>query len=398
MTEKSVSPSASADPSGRSKLVPASGGRIPQLDGLRGWAILLVISLHFIADAGGGDFGTFLYRFKAAFRLGWAGVDLFFVLSGFLIAGILLEKRETQNYFSVFYIRRAFRIIPIYYVWTILLILVTAAGGAWLSRFWDLGKPGLTLLPYYFSFLQNYVGMPFGTLAWAWLAPAWSLGVEEQFYLLVPLLVRYLSASKLKALLLTTILLGPLFRLLVLLKAPGAGGVYTWLPCRADSLAFGALAAVAWREGIVQRWYARHSRTFLIVLLLLLIPVPIAIKWFPNPYSLVTATIGYSWLACLFSCLLLYSLLEPQGRWASFLKLRIFREMGKVSYCVYLIHLAILQGLSHILLRSGPRLSDFRGVAVVVLAFVVTIALANLSWKFFELPLIRRGHTFEYKA
>jgi peptidoglycan/LPS O-acetylase OafA/YrhL len=96
---------------------PQSSSRIAQLDGLRGLAILLVLALHFLNDSNHGPFGSFLYRFGSAFRLGWAGVDLFFVLSGFLIGGILLDARSSSNYFSVFYIRRLHRIVPIFYLW-----------------------------------------------------------------------------------------------------------------------------------------------------------------------------------------------------------------------------------------------------------------------------------------
>ena len=102
------------------KDLPATPVRIPQLDGLRGIAILLVIALHYLNDSEHGAFGSFLYRFGCAFRLGWAGVDLFFVLSGFLIGGILLEARESVNYFRTFYLRRFFRILPIYYLWVTL--------------------------------------------------------------------------------------------------------------------------------------------------------------------------------------------------------------------------------------------------------------------------------------
>ena len=87
--------------------------RIAQLDGLRGIAILLVLGLHYLADSNHGPFGSFIYRFGCAFRLGWAGVDLFFILSGFLIGGILLEVRGADNYFSAFYIRRLHRIVPV---------------------------------------------------------------------------------------------------------------------------------------------------------------------------------------------------------------------------------------------------------------------------------------------
>ena len=97
-------------------------GRIPELDGLRGMAILLVLVGHYFAVPGTGA-ASLLNGYW--FRLGWTGVDLFFVLSGFLIGGILLDVRDSPNYFKTFYARRFFRIIPLYYAWILLYIVLS---------------------------------------------------------------------------------------------------------------------------------------------------------------------------------------------------------------------------------------------------------------------------------
>jgi len=97
----------------------------PELDGLRGAAILMVLGLHYIANSRTSDHGFgLLYSAAQLFRLGWTGVDLFFVLSGFLIGGILLDASSSPNYAKTFYIRRVYRIIPIYYVWLTLYGLI----------------------------------------------------------------------------------------------------------------------------------------------------------------------------------------------------------------------------------------------------------------------------------
>jgi Acyltransferase family len=98
--------------------------RIPELDGLRGLAILLVMLCHYVGNPDHSPLGFLPHRFFLAFTAGWSGVDLFFVLSGFLIGGILLEARDSPNYFRTFYIRRVFRILPIYYLWTPLFALI----------------------------------------------------------------------------------------------------------------------------------------------------------------------------------------------------------------------------------------------------------------------------------
>jgi len=90
--------------------------RIPELDGLRGIAILLVLYLHYFVNGHGAAEQLGWLRYPVAMgRLGWSGVDLLFVLSGFLIGGILLEAKDSSRYFQTFYIRRSFRILPLYF-------------------------------------------------------------------------------------------------------------------------------------------------------------------------------------------------------------------------------------------------------------------------------------------
>ena len=384
---------------------PPSSSRIPQLDGLRGVAILLVVGTHYLDDAQRGAFDSLLYRVVSPFRLGWTGVDLFFVLSGFLIGGILLDKRAAKNYFSVFYLRRLHRIVPIYFLWITLYVLAIIFAGAWLASFISLGAAPLHPVPYFYLFLQNYRRIPFAPLIWSWLAVAWSLGVEEQFYLLAPPLIRYFSPEKLRRCLLAVLLIAPILRVFVYFHIPGGHYfMYTWMPCRADSLAFGALAALFWRDGSIARWYAAYRRLFFVALLLLLIPVAILLaplsiflqKSF-LPYTLAMGSFGYSWFAVLFTALLLLCLLEPAGLWARFLRLGFFRELGAVSYGLYLIHLGILYLAHAIILHARPRIYDLPGLAVTTLALLLSYTLAKLSWVYFEQPLVRRGHSYRYE-
>jgi peptidoglycan/LPS O-acetylase OafA/YrhL len=381
--------------------VTASGpitGRIPQLDGLRGIAILLVISLHYLNDSFHGPFGSFLYRFGSVFRFGWTGVDLFFVLSGFLIGGILLDARKASNYFSTFYIRRFFRILPIYYLWVTLFAIAALFVGNSVGGLIPNDLSALKLLPVYYLFLQNYFSLPIWTLAWLWLAVAWSLGIEEQFYLISPPLVRFLSIRKLKLVLLATLILAPILRAALFLVWPGGkSAMYVWMPCRADSLAMGMLVALFWREGKIQQWYAAHRTAFYVLLAILIAPIPFCIKWLFSASAFWMGFLGYSWLALLFVCLLVLSLLEPEGIWSRNLQWPFLREMGRLSYCVYLIHLLVL-GLCHaLLLHRLPSIASVRGALVTLLAFGVTYVLAFLSWRFFEHPLLRRGHVRQYK-
>jgi peptidoglycan/LPS O-acetylase OafA/YrhL len=159
--------------------------RIPELDGLRGLAILLVVICHYVGDADHAGLGYWPHHFLSALSVGWSGVDLFFVLSGFLIGGILLDSRNSSQYFKTFYVRRIHRILPIYYAWIAIYVLIVGAN-IYLAR----GRSAVTgqelrVVPVYFFFLQNMIYSP-SPFQWKWFAVTWSLAVEEQFYLLAP--------------------------------------------------------------------------------------------------------------------------------------------------------------------------------------------------------------------
>ena len=167
------------------RLKAAEPNHKPELDGIRGIALLAVMLSH------GGPLiirGGILSKILVYSMVpGWSGVELFFVLSGFLIAGILLKTKSADNYFSSFYARRFLRIFPIYYL-AVTVALLVAGHNSW----WNAQLPPLlkTRIAYYF-YLQNWpifwknhvfiVGNAFGHF--------WSLAVEEQFYLICPLII-----------------------------------------------------------------------------------------------------------------------------------------------------------------------------------------------------------------
>ena len=161
--------------------------RIPALDGLRGCAILLVLLFHFTARAPYPTDAASI-RLQSAFDLGWSGVDLFFVLSGFLITGLLIDAKGSAGYFKVFYARRALRILPLYYGALVVMfvlphVLTSVMNPTYITPIKD--------QIWYWGYLQNY---PYLTNAWKDVAgPFWTLAIEEQFYLAWPLLVLLLS-------------------------------------------------------------------------------------------------------------------------------------------------------------------------------------------------------------
>jgi hypothetical protein len=246
-------------------------GRIAELDGLRGVAIGMVVIYHYFITEMGADPRTLGAYALAAGRLGWSGVDLFFVLSGFLIGGILLDARTSSNYFRVFYTRRFFRIVPIYTV------LLTASYIAYrfiesgaAPRLVELSRGVLPWFPFV-VFLQNFWMARAATYGSALVAVTWSLAVEEQFYLTLPLVVRLTSPRRLVTLLLSGVVMAPILRFAChVLRPSNYIAPYVLMPCRADALLLGVLAAVALRNERARHWLESRRRAFLVALLFLL--------------------------------------------------------------------------------------------------------------------------------
>lgn len=371
--------------------------RIPELDGLRGTAILLVVLCHYIGSASHGTLGYWPSHILNALSAGWSGVDLFFVLSGFLIGGILLDARESPNYFRTFYMRRFFRILPVYYLWILLFVVVVVLATAFLPGHIPVSSQDLLRVPIQVLFLQNiFIGMPH--FQWIWFVVTWSLAVEEQFYLIAPPLIRFLSRRNFVILLAVTIALAPLVRFLLFRASTPPTYLCAFLmPSRADTLSWGMLLAVAWREPRFRELLRTRPRVLQRIFLFLLVGVAILLWWLAHPLlNIVTITIGFSWLALFYSALLSLAISQPDFLIARIMRWRALRWLGGISYCVYILHDAFNYFAHGILLHADPQIYNLAGIAVTLSALGLTLAVASLSWRFFESPLIRRGHAFSY--
>src|ERR1700733_5103315 len=233
--------------------------RIPELDGLRGIAILFVLAFHFLQFF--QSHGSYMpgHLVVHLIGMGWTGVDLFFVLSGFLIGGILLDARASPTYFRTFYARRFFRIIPLYYAWIgLYVVLLLGVLRGWLTSYSAIPERWVSALIHFF-FLQNILRVPHTPLGEAWLGHLWSLAIEEQFYLLIPLVVWFLTRPRLVVFLCAAIVGAPILRLEVVLHVPShPAAPYLLTPCRADSVALGVLLAIVWRNDVVRKFLLRY--------------------------------------------------------------------------------------------------------------------------------------------
>jgi peptidoglycan/LPS O-acetylase OafA/YrhL len=373
-------------------------GRIPELDGIRGIAIAMVVVYHYFLLPIQAPPAALLSYVKAAGRLAWSGVDLFFVLSGFLIGGILLDARNSSNYFRVFYTRRFFRIVPIY-----ALVLAGAFTLGCLVS-WGLADKFAFMvqgrLPWtpYLVFLQNFWMVARNTLGIWGLGATWSLAIEEQFYLTLPLLIRILSPRRLVHVLVAGVLLAPVVR--VALHALWPAHIYSWvvmMPCRADALLLGALGAVAMRNGVWRLRLERNRRVLLFVMTILACGFLVLTKYSPTPYDFGMLSAGLTCLASLYACVLLYALANRRSLLSHCLRWGWLGWLGSIAYGTYLLHEPVRGVLLGLVWSGSPADYSLRGFFVSLLALAITLMVCWASWIFFEKPLVRLGHRARYE-
>jgi len=373
-------------PDSQSQGGPAPGAHVPALDGLRGVAVLLVLAFHFAHIDGEG--GTVERALLGATRSGWAGVDLFFVLSGFLITGILLDARGSAGFFRAFYLRRVLRIFPLYFAYLAVLFFALPAL-----------VPALDVRRETQGWLWTYLGNVLfaregGFQASPYTGHFWSLAVEEQFYLLWPFLVWLLPRRRLAALCLG--LVGGAFALRFAIHRTtfNATAAYVLTPARMDALAMGALVAIAARE---PAWWPRVRRSAPWVLAGA--AAAVAAAWAGQGGFFGGDPVVQVWafgpLAAGFAALLVLAL-DGSGssRVARGLSRPALRTAGKYSYGLYVLHYPVFlaiegAGLTSATLagRLGGRLAGVAAFAAI--AGTVTFAGALLSWHLLEKRFLR---------
>ena len=378
-------------------------GRIPELDGLRGLAILLVITCHYIANSSHPPLGFVADHLITILRLGGSGVDLFFVLSSFLIGGILLDSRNSTNCVRTFYLRRAHRILPVYYSWIFLYVLLVGICVYSSLRPVIMTPPGIALasqdlavVPKYLLFVQNVLYSP-RPFEWQWFIVTWSLAIEEQFYLIAPPLVRWVSQRILMVILCVTVVAAPVLRYVSFVYFPQFDHFAQFaMPCRADALSLGIFAAIAWRSNAVRSFLQRNPGVLQRSTAYLAVCIIALLWWLVRPPNVVSVAAGYSVLAFFYVSLLLLVLSQTNSFVARCMRISLLRRLGGISYCVYVIHLTINELGHRFLMHQEPDLSHWQGILITCTALVLSLAIASVSFKFFEQPLIRRGHRFMY--
>lgn len=361
--------------------------RILELDGIRGLAVISILIFHMIRA---GTIGTppgsgWAYFAKATMHL-WSGVDLFFVLSGFLICGILLKQKDSPNVLSVFYVRRACRILPAY----AMLLAGHYALRPWYgdSLSWIFSQPEAIPDYSYFLFLQNVFMGLHGEFGGHFLGVTWSLAVEEQFYLVLPFFILYFSRKHSLSIIIGLLFLAPSLRML----DPGLSA-YVNMPMRMDSLLVGAVIAYMYSSKSTWEKLQAHSATILAAAVAMSFAVVVAVY-----RELKLDQLGHLWFAILYGCIIVLALLYSGKPVALPLRNRGLRYCGKISYGLYLYHHMVLALMHGLLLQAQPSVLTTKSLMITLASIVATFLLATVSFYTVELAAQRVGYRLNFLA
>jgi len=358
--------------------------RIPALDGVRGFATLMVLSSHFMfADVYGTN------TWWPVLDIGWLGVDLFFVLSGFLITGILLNTKGRPKYFREFYRRRVLRIFPLYYAVLLFSVFAILVIDQKPENLWK----GYDSLAWFFAFIPNVAialkgyGEAHGDLwqtNWAGLHHLWSLAVEEQYYIIWPLIVWLLPRRPLLFFCTALLISGYYFREWtdLIFHEKWSEASYVLPYCRMDGLAGGSLMAILFKrnwlkKSMLERDFIRDLTFFCGMALLYLIVCGDS-QWRGTVVALMFTGI-------------VYLALQSEGFFHNLFEIPFLRHIGTYSYGLYVFHQMFRMPFEWYIRRPLENLGLPIGVVQILylfLAFGATYALARLSWKYWEKPFL----------
>ena len=371
-------PITAAVPATTDAVTPAVERRVVCLDGVRGLITIMVLVSHY--------FGEVAHGIRAV-MFGWIAVDMFFVLSGYLVGKTILANQRSDNFLQVFYIRRISRTLPIYAICLVVnFVLMAAIAAPWV----DAQHP----LPFwsYFTSTQNIFMAATSNLGAHWLWPTWTLAVEEHFYLTVPILFFVVPRRHIVPALMAIALCAVLLRAATFAFMEHHGFIaLVLLPTRADILAAGLLAAFAIKSDKIP-WQRIDYPLRLAPVILLLVAAILRITDKDSGHSFdIFAPMLVSLGCAIFLLTLLRGAPEARRFHSKFLGF-----FAKTSYAVYLTHLPVL-GLMHgFILGTRPDLATGAQWAVTFAAIPVSVLIAWLLTIFVEKPLTRYGRTWTF--
>ena len=351
------------------------------LDGLRGAALVLVMVAHLYRFE---PSNAFLHWLNRLFGSGWMGVDLFFALSGFLITRLLLAERDSPTRYRDFYMRRALRIMPAYYAYLLLVFLLLRPD---LAKDWALT---------FALFAQNLVLVGNdGVGPWRGLDHLWSISVEEQFYLLWPLLLYRIPQQHLRWFCLTVIALAWPLKLL-LLRGDWPLAFYVIPASRMDVLAAGALAAVLWGQLAPNALFWKLLGPSLLGMFLLLIVLFFELEGFGMHKPGVMAAISVLLAPALAGLVLAASQARRFPLLCRVLRVKPLFFLGRYSYGIYLTHLAWAEAVHAPLHRALLQYLPVNATVLLSGSAILLLAIGSslLSYHLIEEPALRLKRLF----
>lgn len=375
-----------------SSAISASGvrPRIPELDGLRGIAVGMVLIWHFVGSILDPSLGTWTKIAYNTLILGRTGVDLFFVLSGFLITGIILDKTQSApRFLEIFYIRRVLRIVPSY----ILLVIVF-----WIIVIWGVENTDFnttTPLWRHLTFTQNLWMADHNLWGPGAISVTWSVAIEEQYYLIFPFVSILLPRRILPIFLILAALFSCFFRVLALFEFKSVFMMYVHTLSRLDGLAIGGVIAYFWRLPLFDDWLATHSRFCKRWVLIMIFGIPILAFGISVNLPMNMAIWGHTYLALFYGTILVIILKTLGSQRVAFLRIAVLRYLGSISYTVYLFHPLFLS-IAFLLVHRPQRLSGVLDVLVALIALMLTLGWSSVSQRWLENPLIAFGRRWRY--
>lgn len=367
--------------------VPSHAKHIPALDAIRGLAILMVTAFRFFPAYDDPSLAGRLCT--RAFEFGGRGVDLFFVLSGFLITGILYDAKHELHFFRNFYARRSLRIFPLYYAALLLMLVLLPAVGLCKSAEFAKGEA-------YSSWLWLY-----GTnivLAWqgSWCLGAynhfWSLAVEEHFYLVWPLVIFFCSRTAAIRVCVASIVLSIVGRAIWLHAGGSDVGVQVLTPLRVDSLALGALIALVARgTSDLKSWRPWAIACCVLVVVAMFPPLQLHKRVPPLRETMYALFFG--------GMIVLAVTTSASGWWGRMWNLPGLRFFGKYSYGMYVIQNFLKAAIPPEMMIAGIAAAIgsifWSRCAYLGIMSIVTIIGALLSWNLLEKHFLRFKSRFE---
>ena len=363
----------------------------PALDGLRGVAALMIVWHHFVQFTPVHEAVLALMSRVLGFM--WTGVDLFFVLSGFLITNILANSKSGKHYFRAFYGRRILRIFPLYYAVLVIVLLILPMFGVGTHV-----DPSSQI--YFWTYTSNYYFALSGFSA-NYLSHLWTLAIEEQFYLVWPIIIFFTAnLERLRSRLLIAFVLESVLRCILYFLGYNFNFLYLNTLTHSDALILGCYLALSIRskESGALKWLRPTRAVFFIVAIITFILANLG-GLIPTLDALpivdfCRSTIMFGLLAVIFTWLIYAAARQSSGWIYQLFSHSLLRWFGKYSYALYILHVP----LAFVVLRPNirciatqPVLAEFE---LFIIYFGTCILFAYLSWHLFEKHFLKLKRYF----